>query len=136
MPSYPVGIVRVLAPDEEGSLSVRDTLFLHDLAGPYQFLGLSNDRMEQWQLDYGVDSLGKSPDGGMLLPAFPIFSKVAWMHVDPVIVAGPELPQLIRECAKAEILAAERPECSAFTEIRSMAERAIELRGCLEFGHP
>lgn len=131
---FPAGIVRLLPRQGRGRSTRCEVLFLNDLAGPYHLLGLSDERMVQWQRDYGVDSLGKSPSGQYLIPEFPIFSKVAWMHVDPVIITGKEIHQLIQECEKAERLA-DGPEAGAFRDIRLLAQRAIELGGSLEFGH-
>jgi hypothetical protein len=68
----------------------------------YLTLGITRDSFAQWEREYGYGSLGRNREGQLFIPGFPVFSKVAWMYVDPVDLSPREVEQLVQECTKAE----------------------------------
>jgi hypothetical protein len=58
-----------------------------------------------------MDSLGVATDGSLLVPGFPVLSKVAWTYAD--------------ESAR-----------EIFRAIRDLATEAVQQGGTLRFGHP
>jgi hypothetical protein len=58
-------------------------------------LGLVPERFTEWTFKFGADSLGVSATGETLLPDFPIFSMLAWVDVDPVLIETRQLGPLV-----------------------------------------
>lgn len=83
-----------------------------------------------------MDSLGVATDGSLLVPGFPVLSKVAWTYIDPVDLSDVETRHLVAECERAMTGTADESAREIFREIRDLAVEAVQQAGTLRFGHP
>ena len=135
MKRFPTGVVRLVVPDNPSDWSQENVLPLDSLGDLYETLGASSWDFLEWQSRYGMASLGRNPEGQFLIPRFPIFSKVAWMHIDPVLLSTTEVDDLTQECERATTLAETMTTRESFQSICAIAERARRLGALIEFGH-
>jgi hypothetical protein len=63
----------------------------------YQSIGVNEERLSMWQNKHGFDSGGVGSRGELLVPEYPIFSRLAWTVIDPVYLKDGELSDLIDE---------------------------------------
>lgn len=129
----PLGAVRLMDASATKILKSTD---LKAFIRIYRALGVSNDRLVQWENDNGYWSLGKDQAGQLLVPGFPVFSKVAWMYIDPVDLSLEEAAQLVRECAKAESMTDDAVAKEELNRIRALAEEAVLQSATVRFDHP
>ena len=102
----------------------------------YEGLGVTENIFKAWHAKYGFDSLGTGDQGENLIPGYPIFSKVAWMYVDPVDLSSEETNELVRECNRA-ISSVTDPDARAeLAAIRDLAAEAVKRSATVRFGHP
>ena len=123
---FPDGIVRLVAED-----GPRPDIW--DLEGLYEALGADGATFGRWLEQFGLT--GSSPDGQWLIPTYPMFSKVAWMNIDPVQLTPHEAAELTAEC---NLALEENPPHAvkvALEGIRSLAGASIAGAVPLEFGH-
>jgi hypothetical protein len=102
----------------------------------YAALGLTSERFADWEGRYGMDSLGVGTDGSLFIRGFPVFSKVAWIYIDPVDVSDSETRELIVECERALANTNDASASEVFRQIRDLALEAIQESATLRFGHP
>lgn len=136
MDSIPNGVVRIVPRDDPQNWSKDNLLPIYDIGALYRVIGANSDNFGEWQSFYGMDSLGRGPNGETFIPDFPEFSKVAWMDIDPVMLSEYDLDSLITECQNAELRASTADERAIFVQIAKFADRAKKLGASLEFGHP
>ena len=105
-------------------------------SGIYNALGVSREAFGAWQDKYGFDSLGVGAQGEIFVPAYPIFSKVAWMYIDPVDLSQAETKALIVECERALENAKDQSTREELEAIRLLAVEAISHSAKVRFGHP
>jgi hypothetical protein len=91
----PMGRVRMV--DEAGRAAVVGAVDIPAYGELYAVLGVTSSRFREWEMEYGMDSLGIGDDGVLLLPAFPVFSKIAWTYIDSVDLSPEETAELVRE---------------------------------------
>jgi hypothetical protein len=101
----------------------------------YASLGVTAMQFVAWQQRYGVDSLGVAPDGTVFIPKYPVFSKVAWSHVDSVTLTPFETQVLAEECERAETNAQSSESKQELQSIGALARKAVALNAVLRFGH-
>jgi hypothetical protein len=63
----------------------------------YDTIGVNQDQFRKWQDEHGFHSGGAAPDGALLAPEYPIFSRLAWTNIDPVYLQGADLAALLEE---------------------------------------
>jgi hypothetical protein len=68
--------------------------------GVYDTIGVDQDRFRKWQDEHGFHSGGVAPDGAVLAPGYPIFSRLAWTNIDPVYLQGADLSALLEEAKR------------------------------------
>lgn len=68
--------------------------------GVYDTIGVDQNRFRKWQDDHGFHSGGVAPDGALLAPEYPIFSRLAWTNIDPVYLQGAEISALLEEARR------------------------------------
>jgi hypothetical protein len=83
-----------------------------------------------------VDCLGPGEDGEYFAPGFPVFSKVAWMFIDPVDLSSDETRDLIHECTRALQSAEDEEVGTLLRAIRELAEIALKAGDQIRFEHP
>jgi hypothetical protein len=129
----PAGVVTVITPGAKTSVT---PVRIWNYNAIYAALGVSGEAFLAWQRKYGLDSLGVGTAGELFIPDYPVFSKVAWTHIDSVDLSPPEIEALIGECDRAisnvQDLAA-RKELEA---IRSLSTEALKQSATVRFGHP
>lgn len=102
----------------------------------YAPLGVTRDRFADWEGKYGMDSMGIGDDGSLLIPRYPVFSKVAWTFIDYVDLSPSETEDLIAECNSA-ISGTQNPSArELFRQIRDLALRAVKTSMTVRFGPP
>ncbi|WCT74543.1 hypothetical protein PQ455_04745 [Sphingomonas naphthae] len=109
--------------------------FIANVGTFYGELGLEPGRFQRWTLEFGADCMGVSPTGETLIPEFPVFSKVAWMDIDPVVIKDADLFALIVECALICTKALSSEVAAEADAIRRLAECAISKQLALKFDH-
>jgi hypothetical protein len=129
----PLGTVRLIDPSSNQSKAAVE---LYSYTEIYRALGLSNERLIQWERAYGYGSKGTSPDGSILIQGFPVFSKVAWMYVEPVDLSSQEARQLQGECTSALKLTNDAGAKRELSAIRGLAEDAITRSEVVRFDQP
>jgi hypothetical protein len=70
---------------------------VHLFPGVYSAIGVDEGKVIKWQDEHGFHSGGAAPDGALLVPEYPIFSRLAWTHIDPVYLQGADLSALLEE---------------------------------------
>jgi hypothetical protein len=132
MKTHPDGAVDILT--REAPLGERGTsIQLWDLGPLYERLGARSDAFARWEKHHGYCT-GVTPEGEAFLPDFPIFSTVAWMNIDWVLLSGSEVLQLIEECERAERQAEGTPEAELFRRIGDLGRRAATQGSQVRFG--
>lgn len=131
--SLPLGEVRIT---RGGRVGLEDRVPIWTYGGIYSALGMTSKNFTDWEVRYGMDSLGVGEDGELLIPGFPVFSKVAWTYIDPVDLSQSETAALIAECERAASKASGPSEQDTFRRIRDLALKAIEESAGIHFGPP
>lgn len=134
MKMSPLGMVYMFDPHTKRLLRDRTEIRAYD--GLYGAMGVTAERMEQWQGAHGMDSLGVDPHGNYLAPGYPVFSKVAWMFVDPVDLSQQETLGLVSECDKLIAHTNNQQILEEVDRIRNLAVKALDESKTLRFGHP
>lgn len=129
----PLGTVRLI---DRSSNVARAAVELHLYNEIYRALGVSNEKLVRWEKAYGYGSEGVSPDGTLFIQGFPVFSKVAWMYVEPVDLSPEEAQQLIRECTSAMNLTSDVGVNKELFEVRRLAEDSIRDSMVVRFDQP
>ncbi len=129
----PLGTVRLLDVASAKTLKYTDLTAYKKI---YSSLGVTNERLAQWETENGYWSLGKSKSGQFLVPGFPVFSKVAWMYIDPVNLTPQEAEELVQECVRAEALANDPIAKEELRRVRELAQEAVSLSGIIRFDQP
>jgi len=70
---------------------------VHLFPGVYSAIGVTENTVIKWQDEHGFHSGGVAPDGSLLAPEYPILSRLAWTHIDPVYLQGEDLSALLEE---------------------------------------
>lgn len=102
----------------------------------YAALGVTSERFADWEDRYGMDSLGVGTDGTLLIPGFPVLSKVAWTYIDPVDLSSSETTDLVSECKRAMANIEDASARDILRQIHDLALKAIQESATLRFGHP
>jgi hypothetical protein len=130
----PLGLVEII--DAVRRLPTGERIGIRAYGSIYNALGVTNDKFVAWQERYGFDSLGVGDDGSLLAPEFPVFSKVAWMYVDPVDLTASETKDLVAECEQAMSYTKDVAAKDELRHIRDLAVTATNKSATLRFGHP
>lgn len=88
----PLGVVEII--DAARRLPTGERIGIRAYGGIYKALGVTTDKFVAWNERYGFDRIGPGDDGSFLAPEFPVFSKVAWMWIDPVDLTASETKDL------------------------------------------
>jgi hypothetical protein len=131
----PIGVVRMVDGDSSATGS-HNVLELWAYDEIYMTIGVTTERFQSWTKEFGCDSLGSDAHGSLLAPGFPIFSKVAWMFVDPIDLSESEAGDLLRECDKAMLKSTNQAAIEELIRIRNLALEATKRHSRLRFGHP
>ncbi|MFV3078140.1 hypothetical protein [Niveispirillum fermenti] len=111
------------------------TTYISSIGKFYNELGLSPGRFEEWTSNFGADCCGISPDGEFLIPEFPVFSRLAWMDIDPVVLFHDDIINLIIECDNL-IEKTNNIEVSLeAVNIKTLAQSAIINDFCIKFDY-
>jgi hypothetical protein len=102
----------------------------------YIALGASQEAFVEWQRKYGFDSLGMGRDGELFISDYPVFSKVAWMFIDPVDLSTSETQALVAECERALISTQDEAARRELQAIKRLASEALAHSAIVRFGHP
>lgn len=129
----PLGVVRLLDASTAAVLKSTDVRTFNEIYGA---LGMTSDGFALWEKENGYGSLGRNKEGQLFIPGFPVFSKVAWMYVDPVDLSLQEVERLVRECAEAENRTDNGAAKEELSRIRALAEEAVSRSAFLRFDHP
>ncbi len=104
--------------------------------GIYETLGISSVEFAKWEKKNGYGSLGKDQEGILFIPGFPVFSKVAWMYIDPVDLSVAEVKELINECVEIESRTNDSEVKNEVSRLRALAEEADSQSALLRFDQP
>ena len=129
----PLGIVQVIG-GRQGT--PRDVVGIRGYNALYRALGADKGSFAEWTNKFGFDSLGIGAFGEVFLPRFPVFSKVAWMYVDPVDLSAAETEALAVECDSALATATDPDARRELIAIRDLARKALRSEATLRFSHP
>ncbi len=117
-------------------MSPEERVPIWDYGDIYMALGITVKQFSDWQERYGIDSLGVGDGGELLIPAFPILSKLPWMYIDPVDLSCSETAELVLECDRAINWIGEAPPQKILRQIRNLAVKAMQDSAVLSFGSP
>ncbi len=95
----PSGGVEIVG--DEKNIAKRSRVKIWQYGPIYAALGVTSQKFEDWENRYGMDSLGIASDESLLIPGYPVLSKVAWTYIDHVDLSDSETRALISECEKA-----------------------------------
>jgi hypothetical protein len=129
----PLGTVRLIDPSSNQARAAVELYSYHEI---YRALGLTNDKLVQWEKAYGYGSKGTNPSGSLLVQGFPIFSKVAWMYIEPVDLSPQEAQLLIEECDSAANLTNDLKAKNELFAIRRLAEDSLTQSAVVRFDQP
>jgi hypothetical protein len=132
--SIPMGRVRMV--NAAGAIASSDNVGIQKYGGLYTALGATSEMFRAWEDKYGMDSLGVSEHGSVLLPEYPVFSKVAWTYIDHVDLSGEETQELIHECERAMASGKNPSVLTLLSDIRRLAIKAQSIGATLRFGPP
>ena len=130
----PLGIVGLT--DEQGLLTNSPRVGIWELGAIYSTIGAGRETFAKWEEKYGMDSLGVGEGGILLAPGFPMFSKIAWMYVDPVILSPSETKQLLNEIETLLNRVGNSDTREELEGIREVATMAIAREAPLRIGPP
>jgi hypothetical protein len=99
----------------------------------YSAIGVGRDQFSAWLSAHGPSGTGEH--GELLAAAFPIFSKVAWMFVEPVDLTADETGSLIDECERAATRTSDSAAIRELGAIRRLAADALDRSAAIRFGH-
>ena len=134
MTQHPAGIVEIVDSADGINWHKGECVEIYRMGPLYDVLGLHDICWREWLDKYGLAT--ENPSGRPIIPDFPIFSKVCWMHIDYVRLTLEELPALIDECKRAEGMAEDEMVRHLFCRIEELTVKAQNMRAELEFGHP
>lgn len=109
---------------------------LYSLNDIYASVGVGSYDFSQWQEKYGFESLGRTDDGILFVPNYPVLSKIAWMGIDPVDLSAAETSMFIEECTKARSMSVSSAASTELEALIALAQRAIAEGGAIRFGLP
>jgi hypothetical protein len=109
---------------------------LYALNDIYASVRVGPNDFSQWQEKYGFESLGRTDDGSLFVPNYPVLSKIAWMGIDPVDLSSAETAMLIEECTKARSMSVSAAASTELESLIALARRAIAEGGAVRFGLP
>ncbi len=132
--SIPMGRVRMV--NAAGVIVGSENVGIQEYGGLYTALGATSGMFRAWEDKYGMDSLGAGEDGSLLLPEYPVFSKVAWTYIDPVDLSREEIQELVYECERAMAPGKSAPVLRLLSDIRGLAIKAESAGATLRFGPP
>lgn len=129
----PLAVVRLLdASSDRGTKSIKLRAFNQF----YGALGVTADKFARWEKENGYGSLGRNKQGQLFIPGFPVFSKIAWIYVDPVDLTFQEVEQLVQECARVELITDDVITKEELIRIREFAQEAVARSATVRFDHP
>ncbi len=131
----PLGVVRAIG-SESSKNALSDSVGIRVFNDIYAAIGVTRQEFERWESEHGTDSFGTDTSGKMLAPGYPIFSKVAWMYIDPVTLTPEETSDLVRECERAMLNTANESAKQELEAVRALAEEALSNSAVIQFGHP
>jgi hypothetical protein len=131
--TLPRGEIRAI---HHGTVSREERIPIWSYGEIYRVLGVTSARFAAWEREYGMDSMGVGADGELLIPEFPLFSKVAWTYIDAVTLTGSDISELELECARAATRTDDETIQSTFRAICDIATRARENSDDIYFGPP
>ena len=122
--------------DERGVSANGHRVGIWEYENIYDCIGVGQETFSKWQDRYGMDSLGVGEGGILLAPGFPMFSKIAWMYVDPVILSPSETKQLLNEIETLLNRVGNSDTRKELEGIREVATMAIAREAPLRIGPP
>jgi hypothetical protein len=130
MPVESVGVVLMIDRGSGQSLGHVEITAYNQI---YAAIGIDRDKFSTWVSAHGPSGTGKH--GELLVPAFPVLSKVAWMFIDPVDLTTDETRSVIDECERAAAGTSDSAAIRELKAIRGIAAEALTRAATIRFGH-
>jgi hypothetical protein len=102
----------------------------------YASVGIGPEDFSQWQNKYGFGSFGRTDEGVIFVPNYPVLSKIAWMGIDPIDLSSTETSMLIEECTKARSRSVNAAASMELEALIALAQKAVVVGGTVRFGLP
>ncbi|HXC95394.1 MAG TPA: hypothetical protein VNU92_06810 [Edaphobacter sp.] len=102
----------------------------------YASVGVSPDDFSRWQNKYGFGTFGRTGEGTLFIPEYPVLSKIAWMGIDPIDLSPTETSMLIEECTKAKDMSVNAAANTELEALIALARKALAVDGAVRFGLP
>lgn len=102
----------------------------------YASVGVSPDDFSRWQSKYGFGTFGRTDEGTLFVPKYPVLSKIAWMGIDPIDLSPTETSMLIEECTKAKNMSVNAAASAELEALIALARKAVAVDGAVRFGLP
>jgi hypothetical protein len=102
----------------------------------YASVGVGQKEFSQWQEKYGVGTFGRTDEGLLFVPNYPVLSKIAWMGIDVIDLSSVETSMLIDECTKARSRSVSAEASTELEALIALARKAIAMGGAVRFGLP
>jgi hypothetical protein len=131
----PVARAYILGADPGSDVS-KIVVPLYSVNDIYASVGVGPNDFAQWQEKYGFGTLGKTDQGILFVPNYPVFSKIAWMGIEPVDLSPTETSMLIEECTKARSNSVNAAANTELEALITLAQKAIAVGGTVGFGLP
>ena len=102
----------------------------------YASIGVTSREFKEWEDKYGMSSLGTDGSGHNIAPGYPVFSKIAWMSIDPITLTAAETQILEEECDRAIPHSVSESARRELENLRDLAKKSRSLSYVVQFGHP
>ncbi len=106
---------------------------VHLFPGVYSAIGVSESTLIKWQDEHGFHSGGIAPDGSVLAPEYPILSRLAWTHIDPVYLQGADLSALLEETKRVSQTSDDATVRANLEKLSALATEAQQRSQVLRF---
>ena len=118
-------------PESEGA---RAEVPIYSVSAIYAAVGIGADDFSRWHEKHGVGTLGRSKDGVLFVPDYPVLSKIAGMGIDPIELSPAETSMLIEECTRAKSRSSNEASRKDLERLIALARLAIAVGGSVTFG--
>jgi hypothetical protein len=122
-----------LHPESEEPSVVVPIYSVNDI---YASVGVGQKEFSEWQGKYGVGTFGRTGEGVLFVPNYPVLSKIAWMGIDTIDLSSAETSMLIDECTKAKNMSVNAAAGTELEALIQLARRALDAGGTVRFGLP
>lgn len=114
--------------------TTRVEVSLYSVNDIYATVGISSADFIKWHEQYGYGTLGQTSEGGLFVPDYPVFSKIAEMGICPIDLSQAETAMLIEECGRARERSVSAAASAELDALIALGQQAVAVNGAVSFG--